>query len=183
MAAVSSVGHPQVGHLEGGHSAKVEAVGADTGANDAALATDTTDTTAEADPAAAAADPPLPQDVAEGGAILPPPSGPRTPAEEKADSVLACMEGCAGAAACENQCITTGYNVPTGPVPTATVVPPPPVNATPTATVAAPPTTTVATATTTPKGSSGASSLSAMTSYRMVGAVVVVAVASLFVGL
>ncbi|KAG0014768.1 hypothetical protein BGZ81_000264 [Podila clonocystis] len=43
------------------------------------------------------------------------PTGPVTPAEEKADSVLSCINGCNGVLTCQNQCIYTGYNVPSTP--------------------------------------------------------------------
>lgn len=110
-------------------------------------------------------------------------AGPRTAAEEKADSVLTCMEGCGTQVACQNSCISTGYNIPSGPIPSATASIPPPLGATVTSTVAA--STAPAGATTavnTPKGSGGAAAQSGF-GYRMGGAVAAVVVASFFVAL
>ncbi|KAF9302607.1 hypothetical protein BGZ74_005093 [Mortierella antarctica] len=70
------------------------------------------------------------------------PTGPVTPAEEKADAVLSCINGCNGVLTCQNQCIYTGYNVPSTPpagVPPPVVPAPLPSGATtvPSATAAA----------------------------------------------
>ncbi|KAF9904106.1 hypothetical protein EC991_003081 [Linnemannia zychae] len=172
MAGVSGVGNARVNHI-GGQAAQVQTVdetGAAPATDDAAPAADT------------AADPALPDAVINGGTPLAAPAGPRTAAEEKADTVLSCMESCGGAVACQNGCISTGYNVPlNGPIPSVTASVPPPIGATVTATTAASSATaSVGSAPNKPQGSGAAGALS---SYRMAGAMVVVAIASFFVGL
>lgn len=92
------------------------------------------------------------------------------------------MEGCAGAVACQNTCITSSYNVPAGPVPSVTAsIPPPLGTVTPTAAASTAP----ATATTpgTPPKAQGSGAMPIGGSYGMGCAVVVVAVASFFAGL
>ncbi|KAG0274358.1 hypothetical protein BGZ95_009875 [Linnemannia exigua] len=183
MAGVSGVGNARVNHA-GGQAAQVQTVD-ETGA--APAVTDDAPAPAAAagaDTAAATAsgEATLSDAVINGGTPLGPPPGPRTQAEEKADAVLACMEGCSGAVACQNSCITTGYNVPSGPVPAITASIPPPIGATVTATTVAP-TTTASVATNKPQGSGAGASWSSCGGYRMAGAVAVVAVASFFVGL
>ncbi|KAF9318001.1 hypothetical protein BG003_011961 [Podila horticola] len=62
------------------------------------------------------------------------PTGPVTPAEEKADSVLSCVNGCNGVVTCQTACIYSGYNVPSAPpagVPPPVVPTPLPSGATP----------------------------------------------------
>jgi hypothetical protein len=110
-------------------------------------------------------------------------AGPRTPAEEKADSVLSCMEGCGGVVSCQNSCISTGYNIPSGPVPSATASIPPPLGATVTPGVSA--STAPAAATTapgTPPKGQGSGAQSGF-GYSMGGAVAFVVFASFFVAL
>ncbi|KAF9139803.1 hypothetical protein BGX30_007444 [Mortierella sp. GBA39] len=180
LAAVSGVGNSRITHAVG-HEAKVETVDetgapvSTTGSEDAAAPD------AATEPSAATAEPSLPDAIVNGGQVLGPPPGPKTPAEEKADSVLSCMEGCAGVVVCQNSCITTGYNVPAGPVPSVTAsIPPPLATVTPTNAASTAPVAT--TAGTTPKAQgSGAMSISG--SYGMGCAVVVIAVASFFAGL
>ncbi|KAG9071071.1 hypothetical protein KI688_008614 [Linnemannia hyalina] len=176
LAAVSGVGNSRINH-DGGHEAKIETVdetgapGTMTDVSEAAAAPD-----AATEPSAATAESSLPDAIANGGQPLGPPPGPKTPAEEKADSVLSCMEVCgADAVVCLNNCITTGYNVPAGPVPSVTAsIPPPLSTVTPTtAPVAA------TTAGTTPKAQ-GSGAMSISSSYGMGCAVVVVAIASFF---
>ncbi|KAG0094658.1 hypothetical protein BGZ93_006930 [Podila epicladia] len=73
------------------------------------------------------------------------PTGPVTPAEEKADAVLSCVNGCNGVVTCQNQCIYTGYNVPSTPpagIPPPVVPAPLPTGATSVPSAAATPTGT-----------------------------------------
>ncbi|KAF8943736.1 hypothetical protein BGZ47_005120 [Haplosporangium gracile] len=191
LAAVSGVGNSRINHI-GGQEAKVETVddaGAAPAATDdiaAAPAPEAADATTEPSVAIAAADPPLSDAVINGGQALSPPPGPKTAAEEKADSILSCMEGCAGAVACQNSCITTGYNVPTGPIPSVTAFIPPPIAATGTATAAASAAPAAApTAAGTPLKAQGSGAMSGFegNSYGMGCAVLVVAVVSFFAGL
>ncbi|KAK3846150.1 MAG: hypothetical protein J3R72DRAFT_254219 [Linnemannia gamsii] len=177
MAGVSGVGNARVNHV-GGQAAQVQTVD-ETGA--APAVTDDAPAAAGADAATAPADAALSDAVINGGTPLAAPAGPRTAAEEKADAVLACMTSCTGTA-CQNACINTGYNVPSGPVPAITASIPPPIGATVTATAAAPTATASATPSK-PQGSGAGASLSSCAGYRMAGAVVVVAAASFFVGL
>ncbi|KAG0072853.1 hypothetical protein BGZ89_002440 [Linnemannia elongata] len=187
LAAVSGVGNSRINHI-GGHEAKVETVD-DTGAaapatDDSAAAPSPAAADAATDPsaAAAAADPPLSDAIANGGQVLGPPPGPRTAAEEKADSVLSCMEGCAGVVACQNSCITTGYNIPAGPVPSVTAsIPPPLATVTPTVPGSSPP--AGATAGGTSPQAQGSGGMSTGGSYGMGCAVIVVAVVSFFASL
>ncbi|KAF9127795.1 hypothetical protein BGW39_005614 [Mortierella sp. 14UC] len=178
MAGVSGVGNARVNHI-GGQAAQVQTVDdtAAPAADDAAPAADPNSA-----PAAEAAA--LPDAVINGGPVLAAPAGPRTPAEEKADEVLACMATCSGTATvtCQNNCVATGYNVPlNGPIPSSTASIPPPIGATVTTTTVAPTATAPAgAAEPKPQGSGAAGTLS---SYRMAGAVVVVAVVSFFAGL
>ncbi|KAG0274202.1 hypothetical protein BGZ96_004439 [Linnemannia gamsii] len=109
------------------------------------------------------------------------PHGPRTQAEEKADAVLTCMEGCGTGVACQNSCISTGYNIPSGPVPSVTASIPLPIGATVTPTAAAS-TAPAATTAGNTKGS-GATVAQSGFGYRMGGAAAVVVVASFFVAL
>ncbi|KAG0078304.1 hypothetical protein BGZ90_005500 [Linnemannia elongata] len=181
MAAVSGVGNSRINHI-GGHEAKVETVD-DTGA---APATDDSAAAADAatDPSAAvaAAEAPLPEAIVNGGQVLGPPPGPRTAAEEKADSVLSCMEGCAGVVACQNSCITTSYNIPAGPVPSVTAsIPPPLATVTPTVPGSSAPAGVTAGGTS-PKAQ-GSGAMSTGGSYGMGCAVIVVAVVSFFASL
>ncbi|KAK3831325.1 MAG: hypothetical protein JOS17DRAFT_802881 [Linnemannia elongata] len=184
LAAVSGVGNSRINHI-GGHEAKVETINetgapASTADDSAAAPAPAADATTEPSAATAAADPPLPDAIANGGQVLPPPPGPRTAAEEKADSVLSCMEGCAGVVACQNSCITTSYNIPAGPVPSVTAsIPPPLATVTPSAASPAPAATTAGT----PPKAQGSGAMSIGGSYGMGCAVVVVAVASFFAGL
>ncbi|KAF9546695.1 hypothetical protein EC957_009455 [Mortierella hygrophila] len=182
LAAVSGVGNSRINH-DGGREAKIETVdetGASVPTTDGSEAPAAADAAAE--PSADTAEPALPDAIVNGGQVLGPPPGPKTAAEEKADSVLACMDGCQGQVACQNSCITTGYNVPVGPVPSVTAsIPPPlatvtPANAASTAPVAA------TTAGTTPKAQ-GSGAMLIGGSYGMGCAVVVVAVTSFFAGL
>ncbi|KAF9150132.1 hypothetical protein BG015_008067 [Linnemannia schmuckeri] len=200
LAAVSGVGNSRINHI-GGHEPKVESIddaGAAPAATDdfagapASAATDdfagaptpaAADAATDPSVATAAADPPLSDAVINGGQALGPPPGPKTAAEEKADSVLSCMEGCAGAIVCQNSCITTGYNVPVGPIPSVTASIPPPIAATVTAAVApsaAPAAPTTAAGIPPKAQGSGAMSGFGGNSYEMSCAVLVVAVASFF---
>ncbi|KAF9109237.1 hypothetical protein BGX27_007843 [Mortierella sp. AM989] len=122
-------------------------------------------------------------DIAAGGAILPAPAGPRTAAEETADSVLSCMDSCAGAAACQNDCVAKGYNVNLGaPVPVASASVPAPISTTAATAATAGITSTsgaIPTKTTTAHAASGASSQG----LQMIGAAVAVGIAGLFAAL
>ncbi|KAF9359293.1 hypothetical protein BGX26_012673 [Mortierella sp. AD094] len=136
----------------------------------------TDDPTAPAAPDTETAPEVIPPEIANGGTPLPPPAGPRTPAEETADSVLNCMDSCAGVVACQNDCVSKGYNVNlNAPVPAATGSVPPPIGTTATANATATATTAPA-ASTTAHVASGA----ATPSLQMVGVAVAVGIASLF---
>ncbi|KAI1320213.1 hypothetical protein EDD11_001818 [Mortierella claussenii] len=119
-----------------GHLSAKEAVPV---ATDDAL--DTTSTTSSSADAPAALDATVPDtasspaqetiapEIVNGGPVLPAPLGPKTPAEDTADSVLSCMSSCpAGNAACQNDCIGKGYNINLGaPVPAASGSAPAPI--------------------------------------------------------
>ncbi|KAF9386743.1 hypothetical protein CPB97_003384 [Podila verticillata] len=129
-------------------------------APDAAPEVTVADPIASVDPAGAAAVPALV------------PTGPVTPAEEKADSVLSCINGCgAGGVTCMNQCIYTGYNVPSAP-PANT---PPPVVPTP-----LPSSATPVSPSATPTGTAGTAGSSASKSQWHVASAAVALAFSLF---
>ncbi|KAI8602998.1 hypothetical protein EDD21DRAFT_442389, partial [Dissophora ornata] len=124
-----------------------------------------------------------PQEIANGSAA----SGePNTPEEEKADSVLSCMDGCTGNTECQNGCIASGYNVNLSSVPpviSATVSSP--VSSTSTG-VAPTITTTSGGAVATPTSITSAHGSSAIASnvlgmQKVVGAIIAVGAASMFV--
>ncbi|KAF9003851.1 hypothetical protein BGZ52_009243 [Haplosporangium bisporale] len=100
------------------------------------------------------------------------PTGPVTPAEEKADAVLSCINGCgAGGVTCMNQCVYSGYNVPSAP-PANT---PPPVVPTPLPSSATPVSPSV-----TPTGTAGTAGSSASKSQWHVASAAVALAFSLF---
>ncbi|KAF9572649.1 hypothetical protein EC968_009641 [Mortierella alpina] len=114
--------------------------------------------------------PEIPPEIANGGQVLPPPAGPVTEAEIKADSALACMEGCGGKVDCQNKCIGTTYGVALGtPPPNATGSVPPPVGATPTSAGGA----------NTSSGVRSAGNARRVGVHQMMGALVLVAIASM----
>ncbi|KAG0028365.1 hypothetical protein BGZ82_008458 [Podila clonocystis] len=108
-AVDSEVPHPKAKAVEhsltGVAHPKAKAV-EPTGETDAAPPVTTGDPIVSVDPAGTPAGP---------GPVPLVPTGPVTPAEEKADSVLSCINGCSGVLTCQNQCIYTGYNVPSTP--------------------------------------------------------------------
>ncbi|KAG0329550.1 hypothetical protein BGZ99_001552 [Dissophora globulifera] len=114
------------------------------------------------------------------------PAGPKTAAEETADSALACMDGCAGNAACQNNCVATVYKVDLSSVPPAVpaTVSATAAAATPTAVVTVPATVSpTATPTTPPRGSNpNSASVMAASKFHMAGALVAaVAIAGMLV--
>ncbi|KAF9959638.1 hypothetical protein BGZ70_008790 [Mortierella alpina] len=114
--------------------------------------------------------PEIPPEIANGGQVLPPPAGPVTEAEIKADSALACMEACGGKVDCQNQCIGTTYGVALGtPPPVVTGSVPPPVGST---------TTTSAGGAKTTSGMSSAGNARLVEIHQTVGALILVAFAS-----
>ncbi|KAF9934125.1 hypothetical protein FBU30_003406 [Linnemannia zychae] len=184
LAGVSGDGNVHISQV-GTHAAKVEAVDDTTAPTNDAAATDVATPDAAAD--TAAANEPTDPAIVNGGTPLPAPVGPKTPAEDKADSVLSCMDGCSGNAKCQQDCVSTGYNVPmSAPIPSVSASIPPPIGVTVTsvaATATAPASAATTTAATAPKpqGANAASNIGV--SYRMIGAAAVVAVASVFAGL
>ncbi|KAF8983914.1 hypothetical protein BGZ46_009265 [Entomortierella lignicola] len=138
------------------HKSKVVTNGADN-ANDA-----TVSTTPEMGPAFLA--------IANGGTV---PAGSISLAEEKADAALSCIEGCAGAVPCQNDCVAKTYNVNLGaPIPSFSASVSTPIRTTGTTSV-------VATATTTVHGASGATTHG----LQILGAVIAICVAGSFVTL
>ncbi|KAF9955961.1 hypothetical protein BGZ72_003219 [Mortierella alpina] len=116
--------------------------------------------------------PEIPPEIANGGQVLPPPAGPPTEAEIKADSALTCMEACGGKVACQNQCIGTTYGVALGtPPPAVTGSVPPPVGATP---------TTSAGGSRSTSGSGSAGNARRIENHQMVGALVLMALTGMF---
>ncbi|CAO3571232.1 unnamed protein product [Mortierella alpina] len=118
--------------------------------------------------------PEIPPEIANGGQVLPPPAGPVTEAEIKADSALACMEACGGKADCQNQCIGTTYGVALGtPPPVVTASVPPPVSTA---------TTTSAGGAKTTSGMSNAGNARLVDIHQIIGASILVAFASACAG-
>ncbi|KAF9414402.1 hypothetical protein BGZ94_000408 [Podila epigama] len=122
---------------------------------------------------------PAPEITADGPAPAPlAPTGPVTPAEEKADAVLACMRGCSGVATCQNACIDKGYNIPSAPpVPAASP------SAVPSPTPLAPGATGSTANPTTSSTTSGQANGVAQNQWHATVAVAVLVLSTLFVSL
>ncbi|KAG0254680.1 hypothetical protein BG011_005573 [Mortierella polycephala] len=105
------------------------------------------------------------------------PAGPSTPEEDKADSVLTCMNGCGQAVECMNACLSTGYNVPTGSSSSF------PTLMSSTSAPALISTTTTATGASPTAGSSVQRSSASHVSFQMMGAMTVIVMAVAFASL